>query len=112
MNSENTEKLLSTYPMLYRGLREFDFECGDGWFGLIWQLSADIESAARLEGIAENSDEWPSVGVVKRKLGDLRVQFRTPVSDSIRALTDKARELSVEICELCAAPCKMTPKSE
>lgn len=114
MNIENTEKLLTTYPLLYRELREFGFECGDGWFDLIWQLSADIESAARLEGIAENSDAWPSVGIVKQKLGDLRVQFRAsvPVSDNIRALVEMARIRSVGICELCAAPCKKTSKSE
>ncbi len=112
MNIGNTEKLLTTYPLLYRELREFGFECGDGWFGLIWQLSADIESTARLEGIAENSDAWPSVGVVKQKFGDLRVQFRSPVSDNIRALVDKARVLSVGTCELCTAPCKKTSKSE
>jgi hypothetical protein len=112
MNTENTEKLLTTYQLLYRELREFGFECGDGWFGLIWQLSADIESAARLEGIAGNSDAWPSVSVVKHKFGDLRVQFRAPVSDNIRALVEKARDISVGICELCAAPCKIIPKSE
>lgn len=112
MNAENTKKLLSTYPMLYRGLREFSFECGDGWFGLIWQLSANIESAASLEGIAENSDAWPSVSVVKHKLGDLRVQFRLPVSDNIHVLVEDARVLSVGICELCASPCKKTPKNE
>jgi hypothetical protein len=109
MNIENTEKLLITYPLLYRELREFGFECGDGWFGLIWQLSADFESTTRLE---VSSDAWPSVGVVKQKFGHLRVQFRAPVSDNIRALVDKARVLSVEICELCAVPCKKIPKSE
>lgn len=112
MNAENTEKLLTTYPLLYRELREFGFECGDGWFSLILQLSADIESAARLEGLAENSDEWPSVGELKQKFGDLRVQFRSPVSDNIRALVDKAREISVEVCELCAAPCKKVSETE
>ena len=112
MNIENTEKLLTNYPLLYRELREFCFDCGDGWFGLIWQLSAEIESASCLEGIGDNSDAWPSVGAVKQKFGDLRVQFRAPVSDNIRALVDKVRVLSVEICEYCAEPCKKIPKSE
>lgn len=112
MNVENTKKLLTAYPLLYRKLREWGFECGDGWFDLVWQLSAEIELAARLEGIPENSDSWPAVGVVKYKLGDLRVQFTAPVSDNIRNLVEKAREISVEICEICAAPCNKAAKSE
>jgi len=112
MNSENTKKLLTAYPLLYRNLREWGFECGDGWFDLVWQLSAEIELAAHLEGIPENSDSWPSVGVLKNKFGDLRVQFTAPVSDNIHGLVEKARDKSVEICELCAAPCKSEPKSE
>lgn len=75
-------------------------------------MSAEIELAARLEGIPESSDSWPSVGVLKNKLGDLRVQFTAPVSDNIRCLVEKARDKSVEICEICAAPCKKTAKSE
>lgn len=109
MNFENTTKLLTIYPQLYRELRDFGFECGDGWVNLIWQLSADIELAARVEGLAENTDAWPCVGVVKHKLGDLRMQFNSPVSDSIRNLVDKAGERSTTVCELCAAPCNKVP---
>lgn len=112
MNVENTKKLLTAYPLLYRKLREWGFECGDGWFDLVWQLSGEIEVAARHEGIPESSDTWPSVGVVKYKLGDLRVQFVAPVSDNIRDLVDKARDISVNICELCAAPCNKAPETE
>ena len=53
MNLENTEKLLTTYPSLYRELRKWGFECGDGWFDLIWQVSTEIEPAAHLEGIPQ-----------------------------------------------------------
>jgi len=105
MNIENTEKLLTAYPQLNRELREFCFECGDGWFTLIWQLSADIELAARVEGLAENIETWQCVGVVKEKLGDLRVQFNPQDNDSILDLMDRAKERSIKICEMCAAPC-------
>lgn len=112
MNDENTKKLLTAYPLLYRELREWGFECGDGWFDLVWQLSAEIELAAHLEGIPENSDSWPAVGVLKNKLGNLRVQFTAPVSDNIRGLVEKARDISVEICEICAAPCNKATETE
>jgi hypothetical protein len=106
MNLKNTEHLLTTYPLLYRKLREFGFECQDGWFELVWQLSADIESTARLEGVQEQPATWPSIRILKQKFGTLRVSFDfdVEVSEAIRALSDKAYELSMETCELCGSP--------
>lgn len=72
MNPDNTVKLLNAYPLLYRELREWGFECGDGWFDLVWQLSADIESAAHLEGTPETEEAWPAVRILKQKCGSLR----------------------------------------
>lgn len=114
MNLSNTAKLLAAYPLLYRELREWGFECGDGWFDLVWRLSADIESAARLESIPESPDVWPSVRILKQKFGSLRVQlgFDVPVSESIHALVDKAGERSIETCELCGAPAKLNRERE
>ncbi len=104
MNPENTAKLLAIYPLLYRNLRNQDFECEDGWFALIWQVSADIESVAQLEGTPKTAEAWPSVGVLKNKFGSLRVQFDGRVSDAIEALVHRAYERSMEICHLCGAP--------
>ena len=106
MNLENTEKLLTTYPLLYRELREWGFECGDGWFNLVWQVSAEIESAAHLEGIPKTSEAWPSVRILKQKFGTLRVQFDKRVSEHIEALVTKAYKRSLETCELCGVPAK------
>lgn len=107
MNLENTEKLLTTYPLLYRELREWGFECGDGWFDLVWQLSAEIESAAYLEGILKKNEAWPSVRILKQKFGTLRVQFDKRVNEHIEALVTKAYKRSMETCELCGAPAKL-----
>lgn len=104
MNSENTSKLLTAYPLLYRKLRDQDFECGDGWFDLVWQVSAEIESSAQIEGIPKSAEAWPSVGILKQKVGTLRVQFDKRVSEKIEALVAKAYERSTETCELCGAP--------
>lgn len=112
MNLRKTEKLLTSYPLLYRELRERSFECGDGWFDLVWQVSAEIESAAQLEGIPKTAESWPSVGILKEKVGTLRVQFRTRVSGAIRALVNKAGERSAEICELCGAPAQFDCEHE
>ena len=61
MNPENTARLLNAYPLLYRNLRDQTFECNDGWFDLVDQVSADIESGAQLEGTPKTVEAWPSV---------------------------------------------------
>lgn len=104
MNPENTQKLIDAYPLLYRELRNQDFECGDGWFNLVWQLSTEIEAAAQLEGISRTAKDWPSVVILKQKFGVLRVQFQSTISESIEAIVAKAHERSIKICELCGAP--------
>jgi len=112
MNPENTEKLLTTYPLLYRELRDRSFDCGDGWFDLVWQVSAEIESAAQLEGILKTAEAWPSVGILKQKFGALRVQFDGRVSEAIEAVAAKAYERSMVICELCGAPAQLDRERE
>lgn len=104
MSPENTSKLLAAYPLLYRELRERGFECEDGWFDLVWQVSADIESAAQIDGTQKTAEAWPSVGVLKQKFGTLRVQFQSRVSESIETVTAKAYEQSMMTCELCGEP--------
>ena len=59
MNPGNTEKLRTAYTLHYRKLRERCFECGGGWFDLVWQVSTEIEAAARLEGIPKTTEAWP-----------------------------------------------------
>lgn len=112
MNPENTSKLLNAYPLLYRELRDRRFECGDGWFNLVWQVSAEIESAAQLEGIPKTAETWPSVGILKQKFGTLRVQFHTRVSEAIEAVVANAYERSKEACELCGAPAQLNRERE
>jgi hypothetical protein len=103
MNPEITSSLLTAYPLLYRNLRDQSFECNDGWFDLVRQVSADIESTAQLEGTPKTAEAWPSVGIVKNKFGSLRVQFNGHVSDAIHELADKAGKHSEKICHLCGA---------
>jgi len=112
MNPENTEKLLTAYPLLYRELRERRFECEDGWFDLVWQVSAAIESAAQLDGIPKTAEAWPSVCILKQKFGELRVQSLYGYSEAIGALVEKARQRSMETCELCGSPAKCDENRE
>ena len=112
MNPENTEKLLNAYPLLYRELRDQCFECEDGWFDLVWQVSAEIEATAQKEGIPKTAEAWPSVHILKQKFGTLRVQSLYGYSEAIRALVEKAYQKSMVICELCGAPANCDKERE
>ena len=111
MSPEKTEQLYSAFPGLYRGkdkipqesLMYQGFECDDGWFDLIWKLSAGIENAARIEGLDPDGDGWPEATQVKQKFGALRFYIRN-ASDEIRTLIGEAVEASEKICEICGAP--------
>lgn len=84
MSPQNTQQLFDAFPRLYRGRQlpasesamSWGFECGDGWFDLIWQLSKAIEDSARQEGIDPQSDEWPEATQVKNKFCSLRFHLR------------------------------------
>jgi hypothetical protein len=115
MTPSNTQTLLSTHPKLFRSLREFGFECDDGWFDLLARLFADIEAQSRLEVLTPDSADWPEVVIVKQKFGTLRVSFGydesndipgKDVSDAIRQLIDVASVRSATICEQCSAPAR------
>lgn len=115
MNEENTRILGDTFPRLYRDLRRDKpqqpigrgFECGDGWFQLIFDLSTNIEKVASKLGIDPASDDWPEALQVKEKFGGLRYYIRTAEPDELEV--EKAGEMisvrpisgNVEIQSLC-----------
>jgi hypothetical protein len=91
MNEQNTRKLYSDFPLLYRDrettLMQWGFNCHDGWFALIYQLSAEIEKAAREVGLDPTKDFWPHARQVKEKFGTLRFYIDTnlPAIDEVDA---------------------------
>ena len=108
MNDELSKKLLDDFPRLFRDRNETSmqrgFECGDGWFGLVYKLAQDIESVARESGLSPDSPEWPQCRQVKTKMGSLRfvvfaVQGRPEMNKRISDLRTVALNLSFSICE-------------
>jgi hypothetical protein len=105
MNAKNTAYLIGRYPALYRGhewpitenLMPFGFECGDGWFKLIDQLSADITLMDKECGVDTIAIQ------VKEKYGGLRFYVMAG-SDSVYERIDEAEELSLKTCERCGEP--------
>ena len=105
MNEVNTKYLFGRYPALYQGhqfpitqnLMAFGFECGDGWFRLIDQLSADITEIDKRDGSKTIATQ------VKEKFGGLRFYIESG-SDAIFDLIDKAGDESFRTCETCGEP--------
>lgn len=118
MNRENTVRLCSDFPYLYRGrkkslkesLMSFGFECGDGWFEIIYRLSQSIEAIARKNGLDPTSDDWPEAVQVKEKFGTLSFYLKGSAAPYLKQIIE-AHEQSSKTCELCGKPGKLTGQS-
>lgn len=119
MSPENEQKLYTDFPLLYRdaiaGKRmSYGFECGDGWFNLIYNLSSAIEREALKLGVEQKSKKWPTALQVKEKFGTLRFYCAVGKRNSdgrgmlpsIYALIEDAGEKSAMVCQLCGRSAK------
>lgn len=106
MNRENTEKLWNAFPNLYsdkdasitRSLIPFGFDCGDGWFQLIWDLSEALEREILI--LPEDERNLCRALQVKEKFASLRF-YMTASTDKMDILIRKAEEMSSHTCETC-----------
>jgi len=110
MNAENERKLYANFPFYTRpgwkeGLMVFGFECGDGWFPILWDLSRDIESI--LQRGPEELRERFQVVQVKEKYGTLRVYTKWS-TEEIEDCIDRAEARSAKTCEMCSRPGETT----
>jgi hypothetical protein len=116
MSPTKTCLLFGRYPRLYQDMREPQmsphyFSCGDGWFHLIDQLSADIEvlcdKLRSEEGLPDSA--FPVACQVGKSSGQLRFRVRTKdgdwgfcrVGDMIDSLIEVAVDESRYTCDLC-----------
>lgn len=100
MKKELEDKLFEKYPKLYEGrnlgmrhnLMCFGFECGDGWYTIIDELSSKI------------TKEDPSAMAVqvKEKFGGLRF-YMGAYTDKVYDYTGEAEKLSYKTCEKCGS---------
>lgn len=115
MKAENENFLFNTYPILYHGkdlpitenLMGFGFECGDGWFQIIDNLSKALETLNKLGTIKIQATQ------VKEKYGTLRFYYIIFFDDKytkeeinsfnvlINNLVEEAETLSETTCEEC-----------
>jgi len=103
MNNRFTKDLFQTFPRLYRGHKKpatesrmcFGFECGDGWFPLVRDLSEAIEVACE-----HDQTPMPEVVQVKEKFGGLRIYVRR-ATRHVAELLEQGENDSLRICEEC-----------
>jgi len=113
MSPENEKKINEKFGYIIRsdkspqhGLHMFGFECGDGWFDLLWTLLTEIEKslAAEPKEVVDNF----SVVQVKEKYGTLRF-YCNGTTDAIDSLISAAEDVSEKTCEACGQPGEIRP---
>lgn len=115
VNQKNTEKFFNDFPNLYRSdamsmresLMSFGFECGDGWFRLIHDLSAKLDKLI-LE-TPECDRHHVHAFQVKEKYGELSFYMSLGTGE-MYDLIEEAERASTEICEQCGQPGKLRNK--
>ncbi len=109
MIPEYQKRLTVSYPNLYRAAIQkdvyFPFECGDGWFNLIDELSAKLESMIIpfVEDPDIDLDLIPCASQVKEKWGMLRFYMSSSTPEMDEAI-EEAEDRSATICEVCGDP--------
>lgn len=114
MKASLESQILLRCPIIYRGrnlgptqnLMCFGFECGDGWYQIIYDLSVSIETqAAQLKADGVSEEQLPCVSQVKEKFGGLRFYVDNLYGD-MGELIDAAEAQSQETCDVCGGPAK------
>lgn len=95
----------------------FGFECGDGWFDLIWELSEELEKLDqerinhlhdndKAKMLLENISYEFNVIQVKEKFGELRF-YADNTNNEMDLLIDKYTTKAESICIMCGKAGKM-----
>ncbi len=111
MDQTFSDRLIAAFPRLYHRWQERDmsqvwqtrqdFECGDGWFELLWQLSAQLEVLIAKLPNSEQDAYTPTN--IKEKFGGLRFYMTRLTPEMDRAIREAERQ-SIHTCEQCGKP--------
>lgn len=97
MDLEKQNVLLREHPLLFRD--GMVFECGDGWFDLIRDLSVGLEAICNRQ-VVDTPETLMVAEHVKEKFGGLRFYVNFD-STGANTLITKAEHRSTSTCELC-----------
>lgn len=109
MNEANTGYLLRTFPSFFNPEdplgsppSEIGFECGDGWFELIKTLCEKLRSL--------NMPNFQVTGVRQKSIRLWFIYVGVPRGqlERVNTLVKEAEGKSLEICEICGKPGKVT----
>ena len=110
MSPENDKKLndrfghiLNTSRSPRHGLAMFGFECGDGWYNMLYNLLTKIEN--HLKTLPKEDVDAFCVQQVKEKFGTLR--FYCSGDGEVDRLVNEAEDISAVTCEECGNAGKM-----
>jgi hypothetical protein len=110
-NKSCWDALRKECPLLYPS--EIEFECGPGWYNLIFDLSRKIETILEREQAFrcsyEYKEHWPTKKYavhVKEKYGTMRFYMSSETWE-ISELIEDAEALSSQTCEMCGNWAKM-----
>jgi hypothetical protein len=106
MNAAHTNQLFEDFPALYAGrhlpvtvnLMSLGFDCGDGWFELLYDLSQQLQQYN-----LEHPEATVTVVQVKEKFGSLRFYVDQP-SLAVEAAIATAALKSLQTCALTGRP--------
>lgn len=105
MKPENDKKLCEDFPKIFIQINLpmtetcmcWDFECGDGWYGLLHDLCTKIQEHC-------DKTDCPQVEAVqvKEKFGGLRF-YIIGGDDTVDAMIREAEEAADRTCEACGS---------
>ena len=111
MREELDDKLCKAFPLLYaerqlsmdKTAMCWGFECGDGWFDILWEASSKLEPLIK-KWVEENPDEeyHPCASQIKEKYGTLRF-YMNFATEEMYEITEKAETESETACEECGS---------
>jgi len=96
MDQELAKKLNEDFPQIFKDEPfSFGFECGSGWFQIIYDLCTDLMAIAQ-----KKAYEPPIAAQVKEKFGGLRF-YIDGCNGEYQERIQVAEELSMMTCEVC-----------
>ena len=116
MNLKNKTLLTESFPKLYSAISQekekyskgepfhpiaFGFDCGDGWFPLLYKLSIQLENY--ISSLPEDAQSIVYAVQVKEKFGTLRF-YMSSYSEEMDAYIVAAEKESSKTCEVCGNP--------
>ena len=110
MSPENDKALCEAFPKIFINRNKnpkvscmsFGFECGDGWYDVIYTLCGDIQHHIdhNLDPKVDKDSTQVVATQVKEKFGGLRFYYQGGDA-TIDGMVGLAESLSYKICETC-----------